>query len=140
MVRCLCCTTLPPTPATGVISCVVMQRELVSTMSGRAQSRLVYQVSVARRDNSQRAQFYSLCFIVNTVCPVLGDPRNGEVSVSAYGTTATYSCDRGYKLEGNKQRTCSYGVWSGSEPHCKKGKHMTSGGLLLWMVVLILLM
>ncbi|XP_062518035.1 sushi, von Willebrand factor type A, EGF and pentraxin domain-containing protein 1-like isoform X2 [Corticium candelabrum] len=54
------------------------------------------------------------------VCPVLGDPRNGGVSVSAYGTTATYSCDRGYKLEGNKQRTCSYGVWSGSEPHCKK--------------------
>ncbi len=52
------------------------------------------------------------------VCPKLSDPAYGEVDV-AYNV-ATYSCQYGYKLKGDEQRTCSNGVWSGSEPSCFK--------------------
>ena len=53
-------------------------------------------------------------------CPNLSNPTYGEVTV-AYNV-ATYSCRNGYKLKGDKRRTCSYGVWSGSEPCCEKCK------------------
>ena len=54
-------------------------------------------------------------------CGPLGDPPNGEVSVSSktVNSTATYSCNTGYTLTGNDMRTClETGLWSGSEPMC----------------------
>ncbi len=64
------------------------------------------------------------------MCPKLANLTNGEVTVAyngangscRYGGVATYSCEYGYKLKGDKRRTCSYGVWSGSEPCCEKCK------------------
>ncbi len=53
------------------------------------------------------------------MCPELSSPAYGEVTVGY--NVATYSCQYGYKLKGDKKRTCSYGVWSGSEPSCVKG-------------------
>ena len=36
------------------------------------------------------------------------------------GSTATYRCNTGYNLVGNRQRTCrSNGQWSGEEPICE---------------------
>ena len=56
-------------------------------------------------------------------CGTLTDPTNGQVSHTAGTTfeqTATYSCDTGYILVGDNNRTCqATGVWSGSEPICQ---------------------
>lgn len=58
------------------------------------------------------------------VCPNLSVPLNGSIHYSNgnnYDSTATYSCDKGYVLKGNKTRTCTNsGMWDGSEPTCQK--------------------
>ena len=54
-------------------------------------------------------------------CGSLPAPDNGQVNVSAttFNSTATYSCDAGYELNGNQSRTCLFsGNWSGNEPSC----------------------
>ena len=55
-------------------------------------------------------------------CGTLTNPTNGQVSYTA-GTiirqTATYSCNRGYNLVGNRTHTCqATGLWSESAPTC----------------------
>ena len=55
-------------------------------------------------------------------CGDLDDIDNGEVSFNATteGSTATYSCDAGYELNGDTTRTClADGTWSGTEPQCQ---------------------
>ena len=56
-------------------------------------------------------------------CGTLNNPTNGQVSHTGRTTfrqTATYSCDTGYYLVGDSNRTCqATGVWSGSEPTCR---------------------
>ena len=56
-------------------------------------------------------------------CGALTDPANGQVSHTdgtTFGETATYSCDAGYNLVGDRTRTCQVtGVWSGSTPTCQ---------------------
>ena len=54
-------------------------------------------------------------------CGDLPAPSNGEVMVSTteFGSTATYSCNDGYTLEGVSTRTClASGSWSDSAPIC----------------------
>ncbi len=56
------------------------------------------------------------------MCDPLPDIANGRVVLSGtfIGATATYSCNDGYILVGNAQRTCSSsGQWSGKEPSCR---------------------
>ena len=55
------------------------------------------------------------------MCPSLASPMNGEVSVTNFteGGLATYSCNDGFGLAGDRVRTCqSDGVWSSEEPTC----------------------
>ena len=56
-------------------------------------------------------------------CGHLTDPANGSVthtSGTTFGQTATYSCNTGYNLVGNRSQTCqATGNWSGSEPTCQ---------------------
>lgn len=50
------------------------------------------------------------------------DPPDGIVNISslAQGSTATYSCDEGYTLIGDSNRTCeSTAAWTGNEPTCR---------------------
>ena len=69
--------------------------------------------------------WYHDVFLVLTAvdCSTLSNPTNGQVSHTGrtiYRQTATYSCDTGYNLVGNSNRTCeATGVWSGSEPICQ---------------------
>ena len=52
-------------------------------------------------------------------CRSLINPSNGFVRV--FGITASYSCNAGYRLQGNSVRTCIgffYRSWSGSTPSC----------------------
>ena len=63
------------------------------------------------------------CFIFSAnMCPELRDIAKGSVEVSGttVGSRATYRCNSGYTLVGNKVRTCqSNRQWSGREPSCK---------------------
>ena len=56
-------------------------------------------------------------------CSTLSNQVNGQVSHTAgtaFGQTATYSCDTGYNLVGDSTRMCqANGIWSGSEPTCQ---------------------
>ena len=63
--------------------------------------------------------FFSLLAIQ---CRNLSPPANGQVAVSGLrvGSQATYTCNTGYTLVGNRQRTCRPdGQWSGEEPICE---------------------
>ncbi len=64
-----------------------------------------------------------LCTLAVIECDRLRDIANGQVQLSgtAVGSTATYSCNRGYILVGKSTRVCqSNGEWSGREPFCKR--------------------
>ena len=59
------------------------------------------------------------------LCPELNDLENGYVIVTRLGpellvgSTANYSCQDGYQLQGSQTRTCGEdGQWSGQEPTC----------------------
>ena len=81
-------------------------------------------------------------------CDPLTNPDNGTVDTSQ-GTTldqvATYSCNSGYVLVGNMTRTCQVGnctcqvdtcqvdgVWSGTEPFCRKFKFYNLYMSIVW--------
>ena len=55
-------------------------------------------------------------------CGNLTDPANGQVdhtTGNTLGQTATYSCNTGYDLVGDSNRTCqATGNWSESAPTC----------------------
>ena len=57
-------------------------------------------------------------------CGTLTNPANGQVSHPAGTTfrqTATYRCNTGYNLVGNRARTCqARRTWSGSAPTCQR--------------------
>ncbi|XP_064386974.1 sushi, von Willebrand factor type A, EGF and pentraxin domain-containing protein 1-like [Halichondria panicea] len=45
----------------------------------------------------------------------------GSTNIRPVGSTATYSCDNGYRLVGEAMRTCGSGIsWSGSVPVCQQ--------------------
>ena len=75
---------------------------------------------------------YFLIFAV-VDCDNLTDPANGSVnhtSGTTFAQTATYSCNIGYNLVGDSNRTCQdTGNWSGSAPTCQSmllnGGHFT---------------
>ena len=61
------------------------------------------------------------CVKNRTFCPLLSAPEDGQVSVRSrtFGSTATYSCDTGKTLVGERTRTClSDGTWSRRKPIC----------------------
>ena len=53
---------------------------------------------------------------------MLTDPANGEVELTGttFESTATYSCDANYDLDGgDEMRTCMGNMqWSGAAPNC----------------------
>ena len=42
------------------------------------------------------------------------------------GTAATYTCDDGFRLDGNATRTCDTGNWTGTVPVCIESKSCMS--------------
>lgn len=62
-------------------------------------------------------------------CPELEVPTNGEVNITSsnVGSTATYTCNTGFELVGQRSRSCqSSGIWSGTAPTCRS---VDCGGL-----------
>ena len=68
-------------------------------------------------------QVILLLFLTAVDCGSLPDPANGRVdhtNGTTLGQAATYSCNTGYSLVGNRARTCNATRnWSGSEPICR---------------------
>ena len=57
------------------------------------------------------------------VCPPLTAPDNGDVDCEL-GETCTFTCDDGYELGGNTNRSCGDDEsWSGTDISCTKGMH-----------------
>ena len=71
-----------------------------------------------------------LCLIV--ACPSLSNPINGGITCSlgddgvpSYEDTCSFTCNTGYELTVNDNRTCqSDGSWSGTEAMCTRGTCM----------------
>ena len=65
--------------------------------------------------------FDCLLFLVVT-CGDPGTPSNGarQLANQNFGTTVTFTCNEGYRLEGSRQRVCqSNGEWSNQVAECK---------------------
>ena len=68
-----------------------------------------------------------MCFVSGIICPALSAPSNGAVSTgiqqAPHGTVASFTCRRGYLLDGYNKRTCTgsgpRGRWTGTQPSCK---------------------
>ena len=60
-------------------------------------------------------------------CGGLESPDNGTVDLregTTFGSTAFYSCDELFELDGNSTRVClSSGVWSNEPPVCYSEYH-----------------
>ena len=74
-------------------------------------------------------QFYIYCtigiiiiFLIGINCGYLATPVNGVVdfiSDTSLGSSAQFSCIRGFKLIGSSVRVCqNNGVYSGQQPSC----------------------
>lgn len=67
-------------------------------------------------------QLFVCLFVLFTVvdCGPLPAPQNGDIDfdLTTFGSTATYSCNPGFDLQGSTSRTCQVDGWSGSEPSC----------------------
>lgn len=64
--------------------------------------------------------FLSLCTVAD--CGPLEDPSDGRVMFNStkFNHSATYTCNDGFELEGNRTRTCqANGEWSGSNSTCE---------------------
>ncbi|XP_052810466.1 uncharacterized protein LOC128238516 isoform X1 [Mya arenaria] len=74
--------------------------------------------------NSSGVMFWSgttpICQIKE--CQTLLNPKNGVVNLTSgttYGQNVSYTCNKGYKLIGDKVRQCqASGSWGGAEPSC----------------------
>lgn len=77
-------------------------------------------------------------FSEGTDCGTLQAPRNGEVDLigTIAGSTAIYSCNEGFTLEGARFREClESGEWSEEEPDCQ-GKCPAQLNIILHTVVI----
>jgi len=71
-------------------------------------------------------QLFSVLYISIILCAVVDcgnllNPRFGKVVLTGttFGSTCTYSCQKGYILVGGSIRTChANGLWSGQAPVC----------------------
>lgn len=65
---------------------------------------------------SQRCIF--VCVLV--ACPALDDPVNGVVAIATNGsvTTAAFECYPDFSLIGNRNATCTRGLWNESPAYC----------------------
>ena len=62
-------------------------------------------------------------------CMSLADPMNGvvEVNSTTFNSQANYSCNVGFVLVGDSNRTCQADTtWTGEQPDCELTVHWSS--------------
>ena len=53
---------------------------------------------------------------------------------TSFGSVVTYSCNTGYRIEGNSTRICQVnGSWTGEEPSCE-GRELITCALFLYLM------
>lgn len=75
----------------------------------------------------RQPKFISYCEMIFSLsslaiqCPSLSDPENGEVEVGSLetGSTANFTCNLGYVINGEGMLTCDTGEWSSEVPTCE---------------------
>ena len=79
-------------------------------------------------DSTLITTIYTLFIIHAVTCSKLDAPNYGKVWVTgnSYSSTAYYTCNYGYELDGSHSRRCQHdGTWYGKAPECrpvKRGK------------------
>ncbi len=53
------------------------------------------------------------------------------------GTVAMYTCISGFKLDGNANRICDTGNWTGTKPVCMESKCMSTCAWCAWYSFMI---
>ncbi len=89
--------------------------------------------------------------IVEITCPFLSNLGNGSLTYSdlhdqnssyAFNVVATYSCNTGFSLVGNSNRTCTgdgnstTGAFSGMDPTCEGESNST---IVLYIIIIVLI-
>ena len=80
---------------------------------------------VGQKQTQTQMDQKSLCKFLSILvvdCGSLANPKFGRVVLTGttFGSTATYSCQKGYELVGSSTRRCeANGRWSGVAPVCK---------------------
>ena len=98
---------------------------LLTGSSGSLQLIACYTIHSCLHADTIIKLYISTCFnsIVAVVdCGPLNNPGNGRVVLTGttFGSTATYSCQKGFALVGSSTRTCQANrVWSGQAPVCQ---------------------
>ena len=88
--------------------------------------------------NSQQMRHFDN--FVETTCPE-PTPSNGQIQPSGSGpypinTTISFSCNRGYNLDGSDSSTCNiYGIWDPPVPKCKQGNEKYRLGIFLFISI-----
>ena len=136
----------PTSPAVrATVSAMETALVLVKLMENGLGIRLLVNVSTCRC-NWNICAFTSPCLqSVSAVikCSSLDDPANGQVELSntTVGSSANYTCTRGYILSnGNNTRTCEAdGEWSGDTPICERKSWVFVHSQVDWCVLAIYL-
>ena len=68
------------------------------------------------------------------VCESLSPPINGDITMSADGKTATYTCTAGFTVNGDSVRVCLMDgtAWNGTAPTCGKTGETGRMCRLIW--------
>ena len=116
-------TQLPPTIVTRDTVCREWQHVLVWPMAyGLILSPLARVSSILAFLKTGLSNCLPSSTVVDCGNGTLNNPTDGQVSfmTTTFGSTATYSCNTGYNLQGVATRTClANGLWSASEPTCQ---------------------
>lgn len=81
------------------------------------------------------------CKMEEVSCPTLSEIQDGFVDISGntVGSVAAYSCNQGFELIGKRKRTCQEnGLWSSTEPSCRKSKPLLTITKVYTMSTLLL--
>ena len=77
---------------------------------------------------SRSLRYFSTCICIYKDCTDVAAPTNGQVNMEAgpvtvaSGSSATYTCNSGYTLNGDNSRLCTASVLDGTLATCDAGK------------------
>lgn len=83
----------------------------------------MYSVELTYRYNHMKVKSIYASIFFSSECPGLSKIDFGKATFSGLtaGSTASYSCNRGFQLSGRKDRLCLVtGEWEGIEPTCAR--------------------
>lgn len=115
--------TLTPSSSTSVIPATIWLAVITGSADPMGYGLVPLQSALVI--NAIVNHHFSFLSMLARGCQRLQNPENGNVQVTStrIGAVATYSCNDGFTLVGNKNRVCRpNGQWSGGAPSCQGEK------------------